>query len=161
MEHLPLARVIHVVAVILWIGGVALVTTVLLPALRRMGDVDRPIDLFERIEGRFSLQAKVTTLAAGLSGFYMLHVMQAWDRYLDPRFWWVHLMTLVWLLFTLVLFVFEPLFLHRVFRERGEKDPAGTLAIAQRLHIVLLTLSLLAVIGAVAGSHGWFFFGNG
>lgn len=161
MEHLALARVVHVLGVILWIGGVAMVTTVLLPALRRMTDVERPIDLFERIEGGFSFQAKVTTLATGLSGFYMLHVMHAWDRYLDPRFWWVHLMTLVWVLFTLVLFVFEPLFLHRVFRERGERDPAGTLAVAQRMHVVLLTLSLLAVVGAVAGSHGWFFFGNG
>jgi len=33
MESYILARVIHVVAVILWIGGVAMVTTVIIPAV--------------------------------------------------------------------------------------------------------------------------------
>jgi hypothetical protein len=32
----------------------------------------------------------------------------------------------------------------------------GTFALIQRMHWVLLTISLLAVAGAVAGSHGWF-----
>jgi uncharacterized membrane protein len=35
MDDVTLARAIHVLAVVLWIGGVALVTTVLLPAVRR------------------------------------------------------------------------------------------------------------------------------
>jgi len=33
MESYILARVIHVIAVILWIGGVAMVTTVIIPAV--------------------------------------------------------------------------------------------------------------------------------
>jgi len=36
MDGLIAARVVHVLGVVLWIGGVALVTTVLLPATRRM-----------------------------------------------------------------------------------------------------------------------------
>jgi uncharacterized membrane protein len=35
MEIPGIARALHVLAVVLWIGGVAMVTTVLLPALRR------------------------------------------------------------------------------------------------------------------------------
>lgn len=31
MESYTIARIIHVVAVILWIGGVAMVTTVIIP----------------------------------------------------------------------------------------------------------------------------------
>mgnify|MGYP001561173811 CR=1 FL=1 len=157
MDSLALARVVHVLGVVLWIGGVSMVTTVLLPALRRMKNTDDPIALFERIEGAFGLQAKVTTLATGLTGFYMLHAMDAWQRYTQVHYWWLHLMTLVWFLFTLVLFVFEPLFLHRWFSEAGAQDPTRTLARAQRLHAVLLTASLLAIVGAVAGGHGWFF----
>jgi len=153
-----LARVLHVLGVVLWIGGVALVTTVLLPALLRMGDEERPVELFDRIEGAFSLQAKITTLLTGLSGFYMIYAMGAWHRYLEPRFWWIHLMTLVWLLFTLVLFVLEPWFLHRLFLERGRRQPQKTLKFTHRLHSILLALSLLALVGGVAGSHGWFFF---
>jgi hypothetical protein len=52
----------------------------------------------------------------------MVHGLDAWGRYLDLSFWWVHLMTLVWLIFTLVLFVLEPLFLHRWFRTFAQRD---------------------------------------
>ena len=34
MTDIVLARVVHVLAVVLWIGGVGMVTTVLLPAIR-------------------------------------------------------------------------------------------------------------------------------
>jgi uncharacterized membrane protein len=35
MDELVIARAIHIVGVVLWIGGVAFVTTVLLPGVRR------------------------------------------------------------------------------------------------------------------------------
>jgi hypothetical protein len=111
--------------------------------------------LFEKLEHRFSLQAKITTVLTGLSGFYMLDYIDAWDRYSDPSYWWVHAMTIVWVLFTMVLFVLEPLVLHRLYREYGKQNPARTLALVHRFHIVMLTLSLLTLAGAVAGSHGW------
>lgn len=149
------ARVVHVISVVLWIGGVAFVTTVLIPAIRRMpSGVDR-IELFQQLESRFALQARVTTVFAGASGLYMLHLMGAWNRYLDPSFWWIHLMTIVWFLFTVVLFVLEPLFLHRWFVEAAQRDSARAFRIIHRLHWVLLTLSTVAIIGAVAGSRGY------
>jgi uncharacterized membrane protein len=156
--EIVLARVVHVLAVVLWIGGVAMVTTVILPAIKRMDSEEARISLFERLESRFSCQAKVTTLLTGLSGFYMMYVFDAWHRYTQVSFWWIHAMTLVWILFTLVLFVLEPLFLHRWFHDQGRKHPAKTLSLVHRFHVVLLILSLLTVAGAVAGSHGWFWF---
>lgn len=156
MEYFTLARVIHILAVILWIGGVAMVTTVLIPAIRKMKSKDEQIKTFETIEGKFAVQAKITTLLTGLSGFYMLYELNAWNRYLDYRFWWIHAMTLVWLLFSLILYVLEPLLLHRVFRKYAEENPEKTFAIMHRLHWVLLLLSLITTAGAVAGSHGWF-----
>jgi uncharacterized membrane protein len=157
MEEFALARVIHVLAVVLWIGGVAMVTTVLLPALRRMDSPDEAIRLFERLESRFALQAKFAVLLTGLSGFYMLDYMDGWDRYTDPSYWWIHAMTAVWALFTVVLFVLEPLFLHRWFAERGTSNPTRTFAVVIRFHRLLLTVSLVTIAGAVAGSHGWLF----
>lgn len=157
MEYFTLARIIHVIAIILWIGGVAMVTTVIIPAVKKMASKEDQIRTFEEIEGRFSLQAKITTLLAGLSGFYMLYVLDGWHRYLEVRYWWLHLMTLVWILFTLVLYVLEPLILHKLFRKYAEQNPAKTFAFIHKFHWVLLTLSLIATIGAVAGSHGWFF----
>lgn len=156
MEYLTLARVVHVIAVILWIGGVSMVTTVLIPAIKKMKSKEEQIKTFETIEGKFAIQAKVTTFLTGLSGFYMLYELNAWNRYFIYRFWWIHAMTLVWVIFTLILFVLEPFILHRVFKKYANKNPEKTFGIMHRLHWVLLIISLITTAGAVAGSHGWF-----
>ena len=64
-------------------------------------------------------------------------------------------MTLVWVIFTLMLFVLEPLVLHRWFSTRASQEPEKTFRLIQRMHWMLLALSLITVAGAVAGSHGW------
>lgn len=156
MEYLTLARVVHIIAVILWIGGVSMVTTVLIPAIKKMKSKEEQIKTFETIEGKFAIQAKVTTFLTGLSGFYMLYELNAWNRYFIYRFWWIHAMTLVWVIFTLILFVLEPFILHRVFKKYADKNPEKTFGIMHRLHWVLLIISLITTAGAVAGSHGWF-----
>lgn len=155
-EFITLARVIHVLAVVLWIGGVAMVTTVLIPAVRKFSTREEQIKAFEQIEGRFAKQAKILTLLTGFTGFYMLYATDTWERYLDYRYWWIHGMTLVWTLFTLILFVLEPWLLHRLFRKYAEQNPERTFRIIQAAHWVLLCLSLITITGAVAGSHGWF-----
>lgn len=149
------ARLVHVAAVVLWIGGVAFVTTVLLPAVGRLHVPAERVALFERVEAGFARQARFTSLLAGLSGFYLVNRLDAWARFADPGYWWMHAMVLVWLLFTLMLFVFEPLWLHRWFRARAARDPEGTFALIRRIHWLLLAASLITVAGAAAGSHGW------
>lgn len=157
MEYFTLARVIHVIAVILWIGGVSMVTTVLIPAIKKMKSKEDRIATFEMIEGKFATQAKITTLLTGLSGFYMLYALDGWNRYLDYKFWWIHAMTLVWIIFTLILYVLEPLVLHKTFKKYANENPEKTFRITHRLHWVLLIISLITIAGAVAGSHGLFF----
>jgi uncharacterized membrane protein len=157
MENLTLARVVHVIAVVLWIGGVAMVTTVMIPAIKSMKKKEEQIKTFHEIERRFAFQAKITTLITGLSGFYMLYELNAWNRYLDPRFWWIHAMTLVWLIFTIMLFVLEPFVLHRLFDKYVQKNPKKTFGFLHRMHWFLLILSIITIVGAVAGSHGLFF----
>ncbi|MFT4765887.1 MAG: putative membrane protein [Oleispira sp.] len=153
-DQFVLARALHIVAIVLWIGGVAFVTTVLIPSLRALDGKENRLQLFERLEGRFAFQAKVTTVLTGLSGLWMLDYLNAWSRYLDAQFWWLHLMTVIWLIFTLVLFVLEPLFLHTLFHRLAEKDSDTAFQKIQFMHIILLSLSLLAVVAAVAGAHG-------
>lgn len=152
------ARAIHVIGVILWIGGVAFVTTVLVPALKEVSDAQQRLTLFEKLEGKFAFQARFATLITGASGFYMLHFMNAWDRYHHLQFWWLHLMTFIWAIFTLILFVLEPLILHKWFIKKAKDDSEKTFKILHRMHKVLLFLSLLAVFGAMMGSHGFVFF---
>lgn len=86
MEYITFARVLHVLAVVLWIGGVAMVTTVLIPAIKKLKSKEDQIHTFEQIEGRFALQAKITTLITAITGFYMMYELDAWDRYLDVRY---------------------------------------------------------------------------
>ena len=148
-----LARVLHVIAVIIWIGGVAFVTTVLIPAIRKTQSPENRLEIFEILEGKFSFQAKFTTLLAGLTGFYMLHIMNGWSS----MQWWIYLMIFVWAIFTAVLFIFEPLFLHKWFHKQATINSEKSFLVLQIMHIILLIISLLAVFGGVAGVHGLLF----
>jgi uncharacterized membrane protein len=81
MDDVTIARALHVVSVVLWIGGVAFVTTVLLPAVRRLKAPQERMQLFDQIEQRFAWQARVSTAIVGLTGFYMLYRFDMWDRF--------------------------------------------------------------------------------
>ncbi len=158
MEYFTLARVLHVLAVVLWIGGVSMVTTVIIPAVKKMKSKEEQIETFEKIEGRFAIQAKITTLITAITGFYMVYVLDAWYRFLEPRFWWFHAMVIVWVLFTVVLYILEPFVLHKLFKKYANQHPEKTFSIIHKAHWFLLLLSLITIVGAVAGCHGWFFF---
>ena len=152
-----LVRALHVAAIVLWIGGVAMVTLVLLPAVRALDRRDA-FTLFERLERRFAAQARWTTALAGASGLYLTYALDLWWRFAEARYWWMWAMVAVWLLFTLMLFVLEPLVMHRWFAARARSDPAATLQLIQRMHYGLLLASLVTVIGATAGAHGFLLF---
>jgi uncharacterized membrane protein len=154
MDDVTFARAIHVLAVVLWIGGVALVTTVLLPAVRCFKAADERVTFFESVERRFAGQARVTTAVAGLSGLYMVYRMDLWSRFAIPAFWWMHAMVGLWLVFSLMLFIAEPLFLHQWFLARAKSASESTFRLILGLHWLLLSLSAVTVLGAVAGSHG-------
>ena len=156
MDDMAVARALHVVGVVLWIGGVAFVTTVLLPAVKGMKAPAERVAFFEWVERRFAWQARVTTLIVGLSGFYMVERWDLWERFLSPEYWWMHAMVAVWAVFTVMLFVAEPLFLHQWFERAAEQRPDAVFRLVQRMHWVLLTISMITVAGAVAGSHGGF-----
>ncbi|CAN1721651.1 Copper resistance protein D domain-containing protein [Hyphomicrobium sp. 1Nfss2.1] len=151
MDDFTIARAIHVVAVLFWIGGVAFVTTVVMPSIRDGSPPEKRLAAFHRVEGRFAWQARIWVALAGVSGFWMVYRADLWSRYADPRFWWMHAMLLVWLLFATMLFVVEPLFLHR--RMASSPGPADFRRM-EWVHTLLLLLSLIALVGAIGGSHG-------
>ena len=156
-DYFILARTLHVLGVVLWIGGVGFVTTVLIPSLKNVSDTDSRLELFEKLEGKFAFQARIITVITGITGYYMLEFINAWDRYLQLQFWWMHLMTFIWVIFTIVLFILEPLFLHRWFRQQAKINSERAFSWLHTMHKILLSLSLLAVLGAVAGAHGYQF----
>jgi len=149
-----LARALHVIAIVLWIGGVGMVTTVLLPAIRRAHPPEDRFAAFHALESRFARQARWSTALAGLSGFYMLWRIDAWNRFALGAFWWMHAMVMTWLVFSFLLFVAEPLFMHRYLEQRAARRPDATFRLIQGLHWALLALSLITVGGAASGIAG-------
>jgi len=53
MNDLAIARAVHVLAVVIWIGGVGMVTTVILPVVRRARMPTEGQALLEAVERRF------------------------------------------------------------------------------------------------------------
>jgi uncharacterized membrane protein len=154
MDDIAIARAIHVVCVVIWIGGVAMVTTIVLPVVGRLDTAAKRVALFEAVERRFAWQARVATLLVGASGFYMADRLDLWARFGSVQFWWMHAMVLVWLIFTIILFVGEPLAMHARKRRGIISAPDVNVARMLRLHWVLLVLSVITVLAAVAGSYG-------
>ena len=113
MDDFTLARAIHVLAVLLWIGGVAFVTLVVMPMLKASEAPDARLAQFHKIESGFASQARIWVLIAGASGFWMIWRANMWSRFIDASYWWMHAMLAVWAIFALMLFVIEPLHLHR------------------------------------------------
>jgi uncharacterized membrane protein len=157
MMALTIARVIHVVAVVAWIGGVGFVTTVLFPAIRRSETPEERLAAFIRFETPFAWQACLSVAVAGLSGLYMTWRLHAWDGFASPAYWWMDAMVGLWLIFAVMLFVLEPLVVHRrIARALASGSSSRLFDAMQRFHRVMLALSVITVVGAVGGSHGLF-----
>src|SRR3546814_8587196 len=84
--------------------------------------------------------------------------LDLWGLFRSLYFWLMHAIVCVWTIFALLLFVGEPLILHRRFPRWVARYPDAAFARLHRMHVVLLTLGLITVFGAVAGSHGWSIF---
>ncbi|WP_417614085.1 hypothetical protein [Parasphingorhabdus sp.] len=152
MDDYIIARVIHVASILLWIGGVAFVTMVAMPAIRQQSEPNERLSAFHKLENGFAWQAKIWVLLAGASGFWMVWRAEMWDRFLESHFWWMHAMLILWIIFMVMLFIAEPLFLHR--RMAASKTPAEDFSKMEMLHRILTLFGIITVLGAVAGSHG-------
>ncbi len=150
------ARAVHILAVVVWIGGVWLVTTAVLPSMRQKSTAEW-LREFDAIERRFAPQARIAVLLVLLSGLYMLYDYDLWNRFAAAAaFWWMHLMVDMWAVFAAVLFVIEPLIVAPLIRRSAMRKPQATLSALIWVHRALLFLSLTAVFAATAGAHGLF-----
>jgi uncharacterized membrane protein len=154
MDDVTIARALHIVAVVHWIGGVAFVTTVVLPAVSALTDPSRRLELFEAVEQRFSAQVKISVPVAGLTGAYMADRLDSWGRFVAPDSWWLTAMAVVWIVFMVILFVIEPLVLRNWIRHAATARPASMFRAVQRAHWGLLAMSTVTVAAGVLGAHG-------
>ena len=154
IDDIILARAIHVLALVHWIGGVAFVTTIVLPNARRLPDAKDALAAFAAFEGRFAPQARISIFFAGVSGLYMLIRLYPSDRLLSLSSWWLHLMIAVWLVFALMVYVLEPLGIERAFADFARRDKDRAFAAMTYAHAAALLVAAFAIGAGVFGAHG-------
>jgi len=153
IDDVTLARALHVLCVVHWIGGVGFVTLIALPIAAGMADGEQALAFFASVERRFAAQVRISIPLAGATGLWMTWRLDLWDRFGLPEYWWMTSMLGLWLVFMAVVFVAEPL-LHGWFERWSRRHPALAIRRMRRLHAVLLLIAVLTVLGAAAGSHG-------
>jgi uncharacterized membrane protein len=153
-DDFALARAVHVLALVHWIGGVAAVTTIVLPRARALPDAKDAVAAFEAFERRFAQQVRISILLVGLSGGYMLMKLDAWNRFQYVSFWWMDLMVAVWVLFALMVYVLEPLVIHRLFHDFALRQKHRAFALITGVHVIALFVSALTIVTGVLGAHG-------
>lgn len=151
------ARALHVLGVVVWIGGVFFVTAVLLPALKRFPAQER-LPLFSALEHRFSWIARVALLVVVVSGVFLAHMIGFWERMGESHLWPIHLMMLVSVIFSLILFVIESILGKRVLEPFARRHPEKAFARAGVIHWLLTLLSFAAVLAGVLLAHGYILF---
>jgi len=140
------ALTIHVLSIIIWIGGVAFVTMVTFPMILRMDKSLEMVMMFQGTEHRFGKIAKVMVILAGLSGLYLIN-----EKGTSFGVW---LMIVIWSLYAALLFGLEKMIFKKLFGQpSNDMDTKKVFNILQTFHWVVLGLSCLAVIAGVYAGH--------
>lgn len=149
---IPLLTAIHVITIILWIGGVAFVTVNIFPILMRMEDSLEKVRYFQAVENRFARQARLYALIAGITGAVILSLENGWSGLFSKRGLGILVMLLAWLVYVLIL-TFERNIFKVLFKDPGQ-DVSRIFFKLNIFHWFILSVSFLAVFFGVFLGHG-------
>jgi uncharacterized membrane protein len=145
MEYV-IALTIHVISIVVWIGGVSFVTLVTFPMILRMDKSLEMVLMFQGVEHRFGKIAKVMVILAGLSGFYLIY-----EKGLSLGVW---IMIVVWAFYAALLFGLEKMIFKRLFSKPDQQaDMKKVFNLLQTFHWVVLGLSFLAIGAGIWVGH--------
>lgn len=150
---IPLLIAIHVITIILWIGGVAFVTINIFPILMRMEDSLEKVRYFQAVENRFARQARFYAFMAGLTGAVVLFMENGWSGILSKRGLGILFMLLAWLIYVLIL-TFERGIFKVLFKDTQTQDVSKIFFKLNLFHWFILAVSFLAVFFGVYFGHG-------
>lgn len=144
--EMVLALTLHIMSVVVWIGGVTFVTLVTFPMILRMEKSLEMVMMFQGTEHRFVKIAKAMVILAGLSGFYLLY-----EKGLSTA---VIIMIVIWAGYALLIFGLEKKLFAKLFgRPEDQTDTKKVFKILQIFHWVVLALSFLAIAAGVYEAH--------
>ncbi len=155
-----LMHIVHVLGVILWIGGLAFITILVIPATIKNPNALEKVLQFQRIEHKFAPIARVYNLIVLISGFYMFFSLGLEEVIFTSSGMPLLFMTVVGIFWFIMLFGLEPLIIKKVLDRMAKKPEEMNIdsifAVMNKLHWVLLTISLLASGAGVIVAHGYF-----
>ena len=150
---IPLLIAVHVVTILLWIGGVAFVTIIIFPLIQRMGSSFDAVMLFQGVEHRFARHARMYVAVAGITGFLLLFLMGLQRLLFTKEGIGITLMLIAWAFYLLVL-LFEKRIFSKVFGKPEKFETKQVFRALGAFHWFVLGLSLLAVFAGVWQGHG-------
>jgi uncharacterized membrane protein len=149
---LAILLIIHVICVIIWIGGVAFVTTVIFPMMYKTeGSLEKAL-LFQRVEHRFAGLVRWLIAVVGMTGFWILSAKYGFAVLLQRRGLGIVIMIAAWALYTTVLLSERRVF-GKIFADPEKIDMDRALRMINAMHWVLLTISFSAVAAGVWFGH--------
>ncbi len=150
---IPALIAIHVIGVVIWIGGVAFVTTTVFPMIMRMEGSLEKVLFFQGVEHRFAKIAKAMVVLVGITGFWLLRLTGEWDILFSLAGIGPTVMLVVWTFYVLVL-LFEARLFRVIFGGGGQQDTGKVFFHLTVFHWVILVMSLFAVLVGVWAGHG-------
>lgn len=150
---MPLLISIHVLGVIIWIGGVAFVTIIIFPMIIRMEGSIEKVMFFQGVEHRFAKIAKISVIIVGITGIWLLYLTHGWNSLFKVSGIGPTLMSIVWTFYVLVL-LFEGKLFKLIFKGEAQQDTTKVFKRLTAFHWIVLCLSILAVVVGVWAGHG-------
>ena len=149
---LTVLLVIHVIGIIIWIGGVTFVTTVVFPMMYKTESSLEKALMFQRVEHRFAGMVRVIIVVVGITGFMLLSAKFG-SGFLAAREGLAFLIMLgAWALYVLVL-LFERKMFKKLFADPEKINMNRALKMINVMHWVLLIVSYAAVATGVWFGH--------
>ncbi len=150
---LAILLIIHVIAVIIWIGGVTFVTTVIFPMMYMTeGSIEKAL-LFQRVEHRFAGMVKWLIVIVGVTGFWLLYAQYGFAILAERKGLGILIMLFAWTLYATVLLSERKIF-SKIFADPEKTDMDRALRLINAMHWALLIVSYAAVAGGVWFGHG-------
>lgn len=141
-----ISLIVHVLCVVVWIGGVAFVTAIMFPIIRRTKDSFEQVLMFQGMEHRFSRIAKVLVILTGVSGLYLLYV--------KGFSFGAYLMIFVWILYASLLFFLEKIIFKKIFERPGKQMDMDQIFFGMQIfHWFILFLSFSAIGAGIWTAH--------
>lgn len=138
---------LHVLSVVIWIGGVAFVTSIIFPVLARMEDSMAKVTFFMGFEKRFQLLAKVLVVIVGATGFILFLHRGGVVSLTTEETILLGYKSLVWLIYFALLFGAEKRLMATLVSPNTPVEKAFKRLMI--FHWVVLVLSLLAIISGI------------